>query len=402
MRWLLTNLALQNLGRRKARSLLLMAAMALASGLVFTGATLTRSIQTSMEVGFTRLGADLMVVPEEALTNIAAALLVVEPGPWTLPTNSLDKVDLSGIARAAPQRVFRTDASGAGGHHESVDLVGIDPARDFTVLPWLEERLPGPFRDGDVILGARRDLALGSEVLIFGSPFRVFGKLGRTGVGPHERGFFMTEASLLALGPAVEAATGTLPDALMPERVTGFLVELRSGVEELQLRFALLSKLQDVKVVAGESLLTAIRHGLEALLDGILLLVLLLFASMVLLVALLFSAIIAERRRELGLLKAIGARQGQILRLLLIEASLATGAGGLAGVALGFLLLQLFERALVLNLERIGLPFLWLDGWSTLGLALASIVLAGLAGVLAVLWPAWRVARRDPYLLIQA
>ena len=36
MRWLLLSLSLQNLGRRKARSLLLIAAVALGSGVVFT------------------------------------------------------------------------------------------------------------------------------------------------------------------------------------------------------------------------------------------------------------------------------------------------------------------------------------------------------------------------------
>jgi putative ABC transport system permease protein len=88
MRWLLVSLALQNLGRRKARSLLLVAAVALGSGVVFTGAILMRSIDRSMEVGFTRMGADMMVVPEGALTNITAALLVVEPTSCSTPTRS--------------------------------------------------------------------------------------------------------------------------------------------------------------------------------------------------------------------------------------------------------------------------------------------------------------------------
>ena len=46
MRWLLLSLALQNLGRRKARSLLLIAAVALGSGVVFTGHPDLRRILT--------------------------------------------------------------------------------------------------------------------------------------------------------------------------------------------------------------------------------------------------------------------------------------------------------------------------------------------------------------------
>ena len=84
LRWLLGRLALQNLGRRKARSLLLMAAVAIGTGVIFTGAALMRSIDVSMALGLTRLGADLLVVPEGALTNITAALLTVEPADEVL------------------------------------------------------------------------------------------------------------------------------------------------------------------------------------------------------------------------------------------------------------------------------------------------------------------------------
>ena len=93
---LLASLALQNLGRRKARSFLLIAAVAIGSGVVFTGATLMRSIDDSMAVGFTRLGADMMVVPEGALTNITAALLTVEPTDLVL--------DADVLAKAAPRQ----------------------------------------------------------------------------------------------------------------------------------------------------------------------------------------------------------------------------------------------------------------------------------------------------------
>ena len=88
---LLASLALQNLGRRRARSFLLIAAVAIGSGVVFTGATLMRSIDDSMAVGFTRLGADMMVVPEGALTNITAALLTVEPTDLVLDADQIDQ-----------------------------------------------------------------------------------------------------------------------------------------------------------------------------------------------------------------------------------------------------------------------------------------------------------------------
>src|SRR6516162_5275721 len=113
--FLLGRLALQNLGRRKTRTLLLLAAVAICSGAVFTGAVLMRSIESSMAVGFTRLGADMLIVPAGTLTNITAALLTAEPTDFTLDDSLLARLErLKGVQRAAPQLIFRTDASGYG------------------------------------------------------------------------------------------------------------------------------------------------------------------------------------------------------------------------------------------------------------------------------------------------
>jgi putative ABC transport system permease protein len=398
---LLASLALQNLGRRKARSLLLIAAVAVASGVVFTGATLMRSIDQSMAVGFTRLGADMMAVPEGALTNITAALLTVEPTDLVLDQDLFAKASIAAVSRAAPQKIARVEHSGIGSHHESADLIGFDPALDFTVRPWLVEKLNRDMRPGDVILGAAREAPLGSELLIFGKPHNVYGRLGRTGVGTHERGVFMSFDTLEALAPSVHGHGGGPPAVLQKGKVSGFLVELAPGATPLQARFAILSTLKGVKVVTGDSTMSGIRQGLAALLDGILALMVLMFVSTALMVSVLFSAIVTERRGELGLLKAIGARRSQVMGMMVIEAVIATGAGGALGVVLGILVMRLYERSLVYWLENVGVPFLWLDTPRMIAVAAGAIVLAAIIGALGALYPAWRASRRDPYDLVR-
>ena len=402
LRWLLASLALQNLGRRKARSFLLIAAVAVASGVVFTGATLMRSIDRSMAVGFTRMGADMMVAPEGALTNITAALLTVEPTDLVLDADLFAKVQLTSVSRAAPQKIARVEHSGIGSHHESADLIGFDPALDFTIQPWLVEKLNRELLPGDVILGAGREAPLGSQLLIFGKPHTVYGRLGKTGVGTHERGVFMSFRTLDALATSIGGhGGGSPPAALQPGKVSGFLVELAPGAAPLQARFAILSTLKGVKVVTGDSTMSGIRQGLAALLDGILALMVLMFASTALMVCVLFSAIVTERRGELGLLKAIGARRSQIVGMMVIEAVIATGIGGALGVVLGILVMRLYERSLVYYLENVGVPFVWLDTPQMIAVAVAAILLASVIGALGALYPAWRASRRDPYDLVR-
>ena len=400
LRGLLGRLALQNLGRRKARSLLLMAAVAIGTGVIFTGAALMRSIDVSMALGLTRLGADLIVVPDGALTNITAALLTVEPTDLVLDADALAKAKLDSVAQYAPQKILRVQHSGIGDHHEAVDFVGFDPARDLTIQPWLAEKINRPLQADDVILGASRDAPLGSQVLIFGKPHIVYGRLSRTGVGIHERGVFLSLAAFDAMAKSMPG-DGASSAVAAPGKVTGFLVQLAPGATTLQARFSILSSLKGVKVVSGNSSLSGIRQGLSALLNGLLALMVLLFASLALMVSVLFSAIVTERRVELGLLKAIGTQRSQMIGMMVIEAVIATGLGGVLGVIIGALIMRFYEHSLIYYLERIGIPFIWLDGPHLAAFAGASILLACVIGALGVLYPAWRASRRDPYDLVR-
>src|SRR5262249_40280792 len=151
---------------------------------------------------------------------------------------------------------------------------------------------------GDVILGAARDLPLGSEIVLYGKKVNVYAKLGRSGVGTHERGIFMTSSDLLALTPAIRLRIGETPPMLDGKKVSGFLMEVAPGATEVQARFALRAHLSEVKVVSGDSLLTGIRQGVSALFGGALSLVAMMFASTALMVGVLFSGIVAERRNE--------------------------------------------------------------------------------------------------------
>jgi putative ABC transport system permease protein len=101
------------------------------------------------------------------------------------------------------------------------------------------------------------------------------------------------------------------------------------------------------------------------------------------------------------LLKGIGARRGQLIGMMLVEAVVATGSGGALGVLIGVLVLRLYERSLVYHLNSLGLPFAWLDTFTTVVFALCSILLAIIVGAVGVLYPAWQASRYDPYDLIR-
>jgi putative ABC transport system permease protein len=95
-------------------------------------------------------------------------------------------------------------------------------------------------------------------------------------------------------------------------------------------------------------------------------------------------AAILERTREIGVRRAVGARQRDIVRQFVVEAVLISFAGGLLGIALGFGMSELIA---------------WFAGWSTVVTA-SSILLAFLVsisvGLLFGIYPAMKAARLDP------
>jgi putative ABC transport system permease protein len=271
----------------------------------------------------------------------------------------------------------------------------------MTVQPWLDRRLDRPLQPGDVIVGGRSEEQIGSQLILFGRPLVVYGKLAKSAAGTHERGLFVSFATLGDLRETIRQVCGNQA-SLAPNRLSGVLLELAPGASTQQVRFGILANVPNVKVISGESMLTSIRQGLAALLDGVLALVLVMFVSTGLMVGVLFSAIISERRRELGLLKAIGARRSQIVGLLLAEATLATAAGGAIGCVLGLLLMRAFEHSLVYHLESMGIPFAWLDPGAIGLIALVCVAFGSVVGAAGALYPAWRASREQPFELIRS
>jgi putative ABC transport system permease protein len=400
--FLFSRLAVQNLGRRPTRTFLLVFAVALGSAALFATLTVARGIQASMDVGFSRMGADLMVVPRDTLVNLTSALLTAEPTGHTLPADLADTVaKIRGVSRVAPQRLYRVPTSQNGHAHEAA-LVAFDPQRDFCVQPWIKEKLDRPLGKGDVLLGAGREGKVGEEVTFCGQTLTVYGRLDRTSVGPFDNSFFITfeTAELLAHGGGGTRPGSALP-GYDPDRISALLVQLSVGATPEQVRFVV-GQVPGVKVASGVSIVTSTRQGLTALFGGVFACTGLLLLGSVVLVSVLYSAIIAERHREVGLLRAVGARRGQIVRLFVAEAAMTTWLGGLCGVALGGGLLLLFQRSLGYYFQTVNVPFIWPAVHSIVICALGCALGAALVGVFGALLPALRVGRREPYDLIQA
>jgi putative ABC transport system permease protein len=104
---------------------------------------------------------------------------------------------------------------------------------------------------------------------------------------------------------------------------------------------------------------------------------------------------ILERRREIGVLKALGAADGDVKQLFFVEAGVMGLAGGVLGVLLGWLIGQALTFATNVYLKRQDLPGVQISS-VPLWLIAGAIGFAVLVSLIAGLYPASRAAKLNP------
>jgi putative ABC transport system permease protein len=98
---------------------------------------------------------------------------------------------------------------------------------------------------------------------------------------------------------------------------------------------------------------------------------------------------VAERTREIGVRKALGARRRDIQLQVLIESAALSGTGASIGIGIGLVLAQIVRAVSPL-------PAAIAPGWM-----IASVVMGVGVGVIAGLYPAVRASRLDPVVALR-
>jgi putative ABC transport system permease protein len=97
---------------------------------------------------------------------------------------------------------------------------------------------------------------------------------------------------------------------------------------------------------------------------------------------------VIERRREIGMLRAVGLQRKQVRRTIYLESLLIAVFGAALGLVLGLTYGALFTKTLhSQGLDSLSIP--WVQ-------AIEFLIVAAVVGVLAALWPAIRAARTRP------
>ena len=407
MRYL--TLAVKNLGRRAVRSALTVAGVALAVAVAVSLGGFVTGYRTAIDRSIEMLGFQVMIMAKGCPYEAATMMLKGGSGLLYLPADTYEKVkndpDISsitpvfvGIAQKEAGGI-RDDAA----EKTSTVIDGIDVPSFLLMKPWLK------FKDGPGYRGGRwfapsapDEVVLGYELAEYeqrkvgdsfyatitpaGNPqavrreFKVTGVLERTGTQDDGTAFMPIEAARAAFA--------------RPGQLTILGIKLKKfsafTMREFEGRWLKLPEVQVVSLQQVKNTLIGLVATAQTMVAAVAVI-----AVIVALIGVINTILMSvyERTAEIGIMKALGARRGDVFELIWLETLMICLAGAAAGSVLAVVGSGLVERA-IKALGDFGVSGSIVSITpSVIGGAVAG---AAALGVFAGLYPAWRAASMSP------
>ena len=344
--------------------------------------------------------------PLRGATDNAArsdASSVIEGAIVQAPLQRLKSIDqwqaIAGQIRDMPEvLVVSPMASGSalvlrGNVSRSVSLNGIEPEQYFRIVDLNDKMVRGSARlsGTDILVGIELASDLGldagdklrvSTVVGISNPLTVSGIFDLGNKAVNSRSVFMslhTAQGLLGLPGGVTSLDVTVRDVYSAERVAQRISTATGVVADSWIR----TGAQFFAAVSAQTTANRAIRFFVAL-------------SVAFGIASVLVVVVVQKSREIGILRAMGISQGQILRVFLLQGGLLALGGAAAGSLVGAGALVLWQRY-VRNADGTAMFPLVLDPT----LFALALMIATLTGLLAAVAPALRAARLDPVVAIR-
>ena len=381
---------LRNLTRRKLRTSLTVIGITIGIWALVVMSSMANKIGALVEGGSTYY-EDKIIVSDAANPSFGFGFT---PMPLSVAAEILE---IPGVAVAVPEVTMLVDPDNAGASFGLPDLIsgsvaGADEGYENFKLSAARGRLLTQEDEGADVLVLGADLARkyekgpGDTMILRGHEFEVVGILEPTLTAPDTTVLLPLAAAQRLMAEdaplVVRQGLGTVELAsqivVYPEEATDVAVLAETIEERIEQVRAQTGADFDEQIGSATAIFNAIILGIA--------LISLAVGGLSVINTMAMS--VAERTREIGIKRAIGASRARIVRELVSEAGLIGLVGGTIGLVLG--------GVVVVVANELGRASGTILFQLTPGTAVFALVFSIILGMLAGLLPAWNAARLDP------
>lgn len=375
-------LVLKNITRRKGRFVFTLLGITIGIASFVTLLSLGGGLKNEIKRQASELGANLVVTPKGWCAYEQVSVLTGEQLPEAIPFDIVKNISAIKGLTAVPYLTERTAIK-----NSPVPVIGILPEEMRAFKAW--EMQKGSYFESQnekaVIIGSgiAQQFKLNpiNELTIRGEKFPIKGVLKETG-GKDDIAMFMP----LSVAQRLYGVRD----------MVSFIAVKVDDISKMDEYILKIQETANVAVVSDKQLLKSVLS-----IVGTVSLTLQLIAAVAILAA-AFGIIntmmtaIYERKREIGILQAIGARQSTIFKVFLIESGFYGIVGGIIGVSIGLVFSSLASPYISQNEFTAFLKGSEVTANFDLKLVFGSLIFSLFVSLISGLYPAWRASKLSP------
>ena len=383
----LKDISINNLRRRKGKLFFLILGLTIGITTVVTLISITRMMNEDISRKLDEFGANILIIPRTddlSLSYGGMNIGGVSIDAQTLKDSDIPKIRQievrENVSIVSPKLIGVIEIDG-----KKVPLMGVRFEEESRLKKWWKIHGGEPKNRDEVLLGSEVAVRLfkstGDTLSINGKPVRISGVLDETG----SQDDFLILGDLAFVQEAMKK-----PGILSLIEVSAFCNTC--PIEEIVKQIS--QKLPYAKV-------TAIKQTLQAKMEALdhfkkfsvgISIIILLIGSLIVFTNMMAS--VNERKREIGIFRAIGFRKSHVVRIIFLEALIVGFIAGIVGYLLGLGVSQVIGP-MITGMKGEALV---IDPW----LAIGAIFLSSLIGILSSAYPAIHASKMDPTTALRA
>ena len=386
------SLALANISKKPYRTVALTILVALAAGVLFGTLLLTASIKGGLKGINTRIGADLMIVPEGYEAQAEGVLLSGEPSYFYMDKALEETIgEIQGVAAVTSQ--FYLTSLSESCCDFPIQIIGFDPSSDFIIKSWTVKKVLQT-SGREVILAGSNISTEKNTLRFFEGTHQVSARLAKSGTGM-DNVIYTDLASLQKIFDDAKAkGFGFISDGDTKSKTSVIFVKLAKGAKPDSTAARIKGAVPGVQVIQSDKFVSGLVDSISSFIVILYAVSILVIFITVLTLSIVFTLTINERLREFSILRVLGADFSRLRAIVFTEAGILGSIGAVIGIGLSALILLPFNFVIS---QKLNMPFLLSEPVQIILFAIITFVILIAACLLAAISGAIKVSKKEIY-----